>query len=275
MSHRFNHGTYVVTGATRGIGRAIALTLAEQGTELILLARDKKKLAQMEQEIKGKNPRSNAWSIACDLADRKAIARAVGDIRKRSQSLSGIIHVAGYARPGYFHELPGDEFEKAMRTDYLGAVYLTQGLVDKVESGGLISVTSSVVGFMGVFGYTSYAGPKWALIGFAESLRQELIARKIQVAVLCPPDTETPGYAEENRTKPYETVAISESAKLMQPEAVARKFFKGIARGKFLITCNGESTMLYRLKGIWPSLVFWIMKGMIKKAQRNKLKFPR
>lgn len=124
---------------------------------------------------------------------------------------------------------------------------------------------------MGVFGYSSYAGPKFALIGLAETLRQEMLARKIQVSVLCPPDTETPGYATENETKPYETASLSESAKLMSADAVAAKFIKGVGKGKFIITCNFESGMLYRLHGIWPSLVFSIMTGMIKKAQKKKL----
>lgn len=270
MAHQFAHGTYLITGASKGIGRSIALRLAAQGTELILLARDKKALQKTELEIKKLHARSNVSVFSCDLSDRKAIERCVKDIRKKHKNLAGIIHVAGYARPGYFGELPPEEFEKAVRTDYLGAVFLTHGLHDLVETGGLVSFTSSVVGYMGVFGYTSYAGPKFALIGFAESLRQEMISRQIQISVLCPPDTETPGYAEENRTKPYETQALSESAKLMTADAVAEKFMRGVKKGKFIITCNGESTMLYRLHGIWPSLVFRIMSGMIKKAQKKR-----
>lgn len=270
MAHKFAHGTYLVTGASKGIGHAIALQMAAEGTELILLARDKKALQKTELEIKKRHARSNVSLFPCDLSDRRAIERSVKEIRKKHKSLAGIIHVAGYARPGYFGELPPEEFEKAMRTDYLGAVFLTHGLTDIVETGGLIAFTSSVVGYMGVFGYTSYAGPKFALIGFAESLRQEMISRSVQVSVLCPPDTETPGYAEENKTKPFETQALSESAKLMTPDAVAAKFMRGVRKGKFIITCNGESTMLYRLHGIWPSLVFRIMAGMIKKAQKKK-----
>lgn len=272
MAHQFNHGTYVITGATRGIGRSLALKLAEQGTELILLARDKKALQAVEREVKKANPKTNATVYSVDLADARAIERTANEIKKKHPTLAGIIHVAGYARPGYFGELPIEEFEKAVRIDYLGAVILTRHLHGLVAPQGFIGITSSVVGYMGVFGYTSYAGPKFALIGFAESLRQELQSRNIQVSVLCPPDTETPGYAEENKTKPYETQALSESAKLMSADAVAEKFLRGIKKGKFIITCNFESAMLYRLKGLWPSLVFSIMMGMIKKAQKKKAK---
>ena len=270
MAHKIQNGTYVVTGASRGIGRSIARDLALRGAALVLIARDKKALAAVEQEIRMVAPGRSVETVSCDLSDRKAIEETCSNIKKRHRILRGIINNAGYARPGYFAEIPADEFDKAVRVDYLGAVYVTHGLQGLVAEGGLITFTSSVVGYMGVFGYSSYAGPKFALIGLAETLRQEMLARQIQVSVLCPPDTETPGYATENETKPYETASLSESAKLMSADAVAAKFIKGVSKGKFMITCNFESGMLYRLHGIWPSLVFSIMTGMIKKAQKRR-----
>jgi len=269
MAHQFTTGTYVISGASRGIGRAIALRLAQRGANLVLIARDKKALALAQAECKKENPSGRIEIFSCDLSDRKAVEATGAAIRKKYPVLAGIINNAGYARPGYFHELPAEEFDRAVKTDYLGAVHLTRGLYALVQSGGLISFTSSVVGYMGVFGYSSYAGPKFALVGFAETLRQELDERGIQVSVLCPPDTETPGYREENKTKPMETQALSESAKLMTAEAVAARFIKGVEKGKFMITCNFESAMLYRLHGIAPSLVFRIMMGMIRKAQKK------
>ncbi|MBL8035156.1 MAG: SDR family oxidoreductase [Leptospiraceae bacterium] len=270
IKHKITQATYVVTGASRGIGKAIAHNLAARGADLILISRDKKSLAATAAEIQAKHAGRAVATLSCDLADRKAIEKTCAEIKKKHRALAGIINNAGYARPGYFHELPADEFEKAISTDYLGAVHLTRGLHDLVIKGGLISFTSSVVGFMGVFGYSSYAGAKFALIGFAETLRQELFARGIQISVLCPPDTATPGYETENKTKPYETAALSESAKLMTAEAVAEKYIRGVTKGKFIINCNFESAMLYRLHGIWPSLVFSIMSGMIRKAQKKK-----
>ncbi len=243
--------------------------LARRGANLVLIARDKKALSLAQAECKRENPSGKMDIFSCDLSNRKAIETTCAAIRRKHPVLAGIINNAGYARPGYFHELPADEFDRAVKIDYLGAVHLTRALHALVKTGGLISFTSSVVGYTGVFGYSSYAGPKFALVGFAETLRQELDQRGIQVSVLCPPDTETPGYAEENKTKPIETQALSESAKLMTAEAVAAKFIKAVEKGKFIITCNFESSMLYRLHGIIPSLVFKIMMGMIRKAQKK------
>ncbi|HRP69316.1 MAG TPA: SDR family oxidoreductase [Turneriella sp.] len=269
MNHPIPSGVYLVTGASKGIGRAIASLLAAKGAQLILLARDKKALENTARELREKYNTKSVSVFSCDLGDKTQILHTAKEIRKKYKALSGMIHVAGYARPGYFHELDLDDFEKSMRIDYLGAVYLTHALHSLVNDDGLIAFTSSVAGYMGVFGYTAYAGPKFALVGFAETLRQEMLQRKIQISVLCPPDTETPGYTEENKTKPFETQALSKNAKLMPPEKVAQKFIQGIAKKKFIVTCNFESAMLYRLHGLWPSLIFRIMKSMIQKAQKK------
>lgn len=269
MKHAVN-GTYVITGASKGIGKAFALTIAPRAAALILIARDAKLLKAVAAELSSVNPKLKVDCLSVDLADFKAIKEATETIRKTHPVINGLVNNAGYARPGYFQELPADEFEKAMQVDYLGAVHMTRALHDRIPEGGLITFTSSVVGYMGVFGYSSYAGAKFALVGFAETLRQELNHRKIQVSVLCPPDTETPGYAEENRTKPPETQALSAGAKLMSAEGVAAKFMKGIQKGKFIINCNFDSALIYRLKGIWPSLVFSIMMGMIRKSKKKK-----
>jgi short-subunit dehydrogenase len=139
-----------------------------------------------------------------------------------------------------------------------------------MHAGSFITFTSSVAGFLGVFGFTSYSPSKFALIGFAEALNQEVAARGIRVAVLCPPDTDTPGFEEENITKPYETRALSGTAKLMSAQEVAEVFLKQLERGRFIITCNSESAILYRLQGIAPNFARRYMLRMIRKIQQHK-----
>jgi len=266
---RFQGKNIVITGASKGIGTEIARQLSLQGARLILVSRDMRALTRVREDLITENKNAQIELIPCDLGDLRQIEVAAKKIISIMPSIDGLVNNAGYARPGYFHELPIDEFEKAITVDYLGAVRLTRLLIDAIATHGFISVTSSVVGYMGVFGYSSYAGAKFALIGFAETLRQELAERKIQISVLCPPDTQTPGYEEENKTKPKETLALSANAKLMTAADVAKKFIRGVSKGKFIITCNFESAMLYRLHGIMPSLVFRIMMSMINKAKKT------
>lgn len=78
----------------------------------------------------------------------------------------------------------------------------------------------------GIFGYTAYSSTKFALRGLAESLAMELQPHGVSVTLCFPPDTDTPGFAIEEQSKPMETKAISQVAKLVQPEVVAEKAFE-------------------------------------------------
>ncbi|MCS6983868.1 MAG: SDR family oxidoreductase [Leptospiraceae bacterium] len=267
MPHRF-HGRYLITGASQGIGFEIARILGKRNCELLLLSRSETKLEKARKLLAKDN--ISCQTITCDLAKPESIQKAAKQIRRSCATLNGIINNAGYAYPGYFHELPIEEFSKTMAVDYLGAALISRELVELVAKGGLLSFTSSVVGFMGVFGYSAYAPAKFALMGLAETLRQELYFRDIQVSVLCPPDTDTPGYHEENKTKPPETMALSKTAKLMTAQEVAESFVRGVERGQFLITCNLESAFLYHFHRIFPSLSHRIILGLIKKARKKQ-----
>jgi len=98
---------------------------------------------------------------------------------------------------------------------------------------GRIVLLSSQAGQLGVFGYTSYCATKFALKGFAESLQMELARDNIFVTVVYPPDTDTPGLIEENKTKPIETQLINETSGVSSAEDVARKIITSTRKGSF------------------------------------------
>ncbi len=101
---------------------------------------------------------------------------------------------------------------------------VTRKLLPFIQDGGFVSFTSSMAGYLPVFGYAGYTAAKSGIIGFAGVLRQELAARRISVHVLCPPDTDTPGHRREVLIRPAETSAISRTASLLLPEEVAHCF---------------------------------------------------
>ena len=116
---------------------------------------------------------------------------------------------------------------------------------------------------------TDYAASKFAVVGFSEALRSEMKGFGIRVAVLCPPDTDTPGFAVENRTKPEETRVLSAAAKLMQPDEVARALLAGIRKRKFMIHVNREGKAIEVLKRLFPWLVMGFMDRDIRKVQKR------
>jgi len=158
-----------------------------------------------------------------------------------------------------------------MQTNFYG-IWNTISLLSPhmKAAGGYIVNTSSIAGLIGVFGYTDYSASKFAIIGFSEALRSELRPHGIGVSVLCPPDTDTPGFAVENTTKPDETKAISEGARLMSSDAVAQAFFRGVAKGRFIIIPGASGRLTVLLKRWFPSLVNRIMDDTVQKVQKKR-----
>jgi len=109
---------------------------------------------------------------------------------------------------------------------------------------------------------------KFGVFGFSESLRSELKPAGVSVQVLCPPDTDTPGFEAENKTKPIETHALSEGAKLMSAEKVAKGLLKEIGGKKFIILSNRPSKIFYALRRLSSRLTFAEIDRIIAKAQK-------
>ncbi len=264
------HKRVLVTGGSKGIGKAITAELVRRGADVFLVARGSDDLAHAKAELQQLRHGTNVETAVCDVTDYAAVERAVASMRESLGGIDGVVNNAGMSIPRYFHETPPEEFERTMRVNYLGSVYPTRAAIEHIGSGGFVAFVSSVAGYLGVFGYTGYCPTKFAQIGFAESLRQEVRARGIQVSVLCPPDTQTPGFDAENKTKPYETKFLSGTASLMSADTVAQRFADGLERGKFLIQCNFESAVLYKLNGLSPTLARWYIDRLIAKAQARK-----
>ena len=135
--------------------------------------------------------------------------------------------------------------------------------------GGSIGIVSSMLGFMGIYGYTAYAASKFAQVGFADCLRQELIDHGIRLTILYPPDTDTPQLAEENRIKPPETKAISGEVKTMSAEDVALTLLKGMAKGKLHVVPGAMGRFTHFMNRHAPWVVRWVIDGELKKYRKQ------
>jgi 3-dehydrosphinganine reductase len=260
----------LITGGSKGIGRAIAREFAKRGAHPFLVARGRDALEETQRELQRDFPRVRTGICCADVGRADDAERAVAAMLTEMESIDGIVNNAGIAEPRYFDDTEVAVFERTMQVDFLGAVYFTKAAYPHLRPGSFIAFTSSVAGYIGTFGYTSYCPAKFAMLGFAEALDQECRQRDIHVCVLCPPDTQTPGLDAENKTKPFETAWLSRTARLMSADDVARKFVRGLERDRFLIPGNGASALLYRLKGLAPGLSRRIMHVLVRRAQREK-----
>ena len=264
----FQNKVIVITGGSKGIGREIGRALAREGAHLALVARGIEALADTRRLIMEEYPGCRVEIFSCDITKPDEVETMVKTIAVSFGSIDGCVSNAGYSYPEYFDKTPIVEFERQIHTNYLGAIYLVKSCKPYLKPGSFVALTSSVLGYMGCYGYSSYGPSKFAVLGLAETLRQEFAFDEINVSVLCPPDTLTPGYKAENRTKPKETILLSKSMKAMEPEAVAENFLKGLKKGKFLIHCNVESEIVFRFKMMAPESYYKIVMGQLRKIKK-------
>ncbi len=125
-----------------------------------------------------------------------------------------------------------------------------------------------MAGYFGIMGYTAYAPTKFAIVGLTEALRHELKPYHIDLSVLYPPDTDTPGFERENQTKPPECAMLSQGAGLLKPEQVARVFVKGLLQKRFAIL-PGEAGLIWRAFRFFPWLVRWVVDNQYKNARKK------
>ncbi|MGF1492452.1 MAG: SDR family oxidoreductase [Microcoleaceae cyanobacterium] len=278
--HNFSGQHVIITGGSSGIGKAIAILLAQAGANITLIARNPEKLKQAQAEVATVQNQSNQ-----NQSDKK-ILTAVADVSHRVEAeqaiQSAIQHLgvpdilvtsAGIAHPGYFQELPIEVFEQTMAVNYFGSLYCIRAVLPGMQQQGRgrLVLISSGAGIVGIYGYTPYCPSKFALRGLAESLRAEVKPFGIQVTIVYPPDTATPQLDAENRTKPIETKQITDTTRIWQPEEIAQEILSGIQRDKFAIAPGLELTLLNRFHSVLAPILHWYFDRIVHNVRQRKV----
>ncbi|XP_059167964.1 3-ketodihydrosphingosine reductase-like isoform X2 [Physella acuta] len=241
----------IITGGSSGIGKALAVQAVQQGAKVTIVARDKAKLEETKAELASFIPdekvEERVQLISVDLSkDYVAVENALHTAESNFGPVECLINCAGTSSPGRFEELPITDFKKMMDINYLSAVHATRAIIPsmKIHGRGRIVFVSSQAGQLGLFGFTAYSASKFALRGLAEALQMEVKPYNIHLTLAFPPDTNTPGFQEEQKTKPIETKLISETSGLFTPENVASIILADTVRGRFFSTMGLDGLML-------------------------------
>jgi len=262
----------LITGGSRGIGLATARRALQRGARVSLVARDAEQLARAEDELEsGAGDPTRVAAEPADVTDREGFERALGLLIAQFGPVDVLITSAGGARPGHFEELTIEDFEQQMALNYFGTVHPIRAVVPSmIERGhGHLLLVSSAAGLVGVYGYSAYSPTKFAVRGLAETLRAELKPHGIAVGCAFPPDTDTPGLATENETKPEATRRISAAIKVRSPDAVAKSIIRGIERDRLVVTADPSSAMLARAAGMVGPMLRGTMDRHVRKASRG------
>lgn len=261
----------LVTGGSSGIGRAIALALARAGAHVAIVARRPGPLEEARAALRAAAPDAaqRFAAIAADVADPEQAARAVAEAVAALGGLDLLVNNAGAARALRFVDTPLAEFRRLLDLNFLAAVTTTRAALPHLGAGARIANVSSLAGALAIYGYAAYAPSKFALTAFSEVLRQELRPRGITVAVLLPPDTDTPQLAEENREKPPETRALAGNVPVLAPETVADALLAGLARGRAVIVPGWRARATLWLARHAPGLARRVIDRDVARAARR------
>jgi 3-dehydrosphinganine reductase len=257
----------IVTGGSSGIGRAFVRRMVDRQACVSVIALPDDDLADLERELKDRQ--ATFATVGTDVTDQRALADAIGRLTAQSGPCDVLLTCAGIAHPGRFAELDDTIFRRTMEVDYFGTLYALRAAVPAMirqRSGSVVGI-SSAAGLVGIYGYTPYAPAKFAVRGLLEALRCELAPYGIHVGCVCPPDTDTPQLAYENRYKPRETSAISGQIRPLPADRVAAAIVRGIERRQFLIAPDWQTRLLARTAGLLPEIYHGSFDRRVRKAQ--------
>ncbi len=218
---RLDGKTALVTGASQGIGEAIARRLAERGANVVLAARNIENLERVRAEIAAVG--GSACALALDLARPEEIGERLKDLPQEFDAIDILVNNAGITGDNLLARMSLEQWRAVLDTNLTGAFAVTREVVRGMmrRRWGRIVTVSSVIGLMGNAGQANYAAAKAGLIGFSKSLARELASRGITANVVAPGFIETAmteSLPETTRAEMFDRIPLG---KLGRPEDVA------------------------------------------------------
>jgi len=200
----------IVTGASRGIGKGIALRLAKEGHDIMLFGRDKTALEKVNKEVRALGVKTEMF--LGDAVDPKFVNESVSEIIKTYGRVDHLINNAGMGILKKFVDSNLDEFKKQIDVNLYGVYNFTKAVIDNMianRTGSIINI-SSLAGKNAFVGGTMYGATKHALMGFTKSLMLEVREYNIRVAAICPGSVDTEFNPNREITAMRENILLSE-----------------------------------------------------------------
>jgi len=251
----------LVTGASRGLGLALARELAREGVHLAICARNEEELLWAQEELQSMG--AEVLAIPCDVGDREQVHQMFEQIRTRFGALDVLINNAGQISVGPVQSQTAEDFEEAVRVMYLAHVYTTLEAIPEMlarGSGNIANITS-IGGKVSIPHLLPYSAAKFAALGFSEGLHAELAKDGIKVTTVVPGLMRTGSHVNAqfkgDHRKEFAWFSVSASAPLasMSARRAARKIVTGIKRGKTEIVLSPQAQLLAFAHGVAPGTV--------------------
>ena len=253
--------TALVTGASSGIGRALALRLAKEGARVALVARREAELEALAGEIRAQS--GEALVLPCDVADSGQVAATTARALEEFGAVDILVNNAGYGGQHSFLDWPLEDFERLMQVNYFGTVYVTKALLPQMveRKKGWLVFLSSVSGRIVSPEKSAYAATKFAMTGLAEGISIEVEPAGVHVLNVFPGVVDTPFHTPQMlRDMPPKS-----KDSMVDPEGLVDAIFEGLAKGKREVTYPSGIAMGYVVRALAPE---FLRKQVLKATKK-------
>jgi hypothetical protein len=255
----------LVTGASSGIGRGLALRLASLGARVALVARRADELDKLAGEIRAGG--GEAAVFACDVADAASVADTCARALARWGGIDLLVNNAGYGHHRTFLEWEIEDMERMMRVNYFGTLYFTKAILPQMveQRRGWVVFVASVAGKIAPPEESAYAATKHAMVGLAASLSLEVEDAGVHVLTVCPGVIRTPFFDAEALSR----MAPAAKNGMVDVDGLVDAMIEALAKGKHEITHPGGIAPAYVIQAFAPAF----MRRMVKRSTidaRNK-----
>jgi len=260
----------LVTGASSGIGRALALRLAREGMRVALVARRRADLEALAAEIAREG--GDACAFPCDVESAAEVAATARAAALHFGAVDLLVNNAGYGHHRAFLDWDLDDMERMMRVNYLGTLRFTKALLPGMVARGRGSLVfvASVAGKIATPDESAYSASKFAMIGLAQSLSLEVEDAGVHVLVVCPGVIRTPFFDEEalSRMPPVSLRSMTDA------EGLVDAIVDALARGKREVTYPRSIAAAYVVQAIAPGFMRRQVKRTTQAPQASAVPRP-
>lgn len=248
----FENKIVVVTGGTDGIGKALVAQFLEKGAKVSTCARTAEKLVELKNEFSGKS----LFTMVADVSREEDCKSFIETTIEKFNGIDILINNAGISMRGMFQETSLETLRRVMDVNFWGTVYCTKFALDSIlKNKGTIVGMSSVAGYRGLPGRSGYSASKFAVNGWLEALRTELLETGVNVMWVCPGFTKSNirNAALNKDAKPQGESPLEEE-KLMSAEECGQHIINAISKRKrtLVLTFTGKETVY--MNKLFPSL---------------------
>ncbi len=259
-----------VTGGMSGIGLRMAELFAGRGAHLAIF--DLRQNPEAEKQISAarRNPGQLLRTGTVDVSDSEAVRSEFAKAAAELGAPDLVFNSAGIVAAKILELSAAEEFENVIRVNLFGSRNVAAAAIPLLKPGGKIVLVASLAGLVGSYGYTAYSASKFGVFGLAESLRVELKPKGIEVAVVCPPEVDTPMVHYERTVRPRATEALKLFAGTLTVDEACSAILKGVESGRFIIIPGARGKLTWYLAKLLPrSLTHRVSDSIVAKALKK------